>query len=680
MYLSRLSISNYRSIKELNLTFSKGKNVIVGKNNAGKSCIIRAIDILLGESSPTYQKTENVTENDFYQNNISEPILIYCELSRDDDEELNYNEIYNCFGYYVHTKDYQKVRYALKDSNFWNDLHKVFDCRDGEADKRWINPKKRLERTMENEFGDKFHYAFAFCAELDLKGNMQKDIRFLYRENKNEDWIMAFKAPIRNELLQSAIIPSFRDPQNQLRLSQWSWYGKLLKKSINANDKQLQRAFCRVRAASNKVFKELKDDINNSRIKVAFPQTEINFQFNPESKQDIYKSSLIYVNDGYNSQLSEKGSGIQSTVIIGLFDYYCRQIAHCSCSLLAIEEPELYLHPQARRVISNRLDDFLDGGKNQVIITTHSTEFLTSAHDDINVIVVTKSNENGTQAKNAQFSKTSDRQILIKAQNTEMFFADAVILVEGGDKYVLEAVAQQYGQDVQGLGVNWVNDRNLSIIAVGGKSEFCKYFKKLHEVNIPCFVLSDFDFFLRGFGEFLTKTSQPEPIRNRLNAVKGQIGTTETEIAIELQNCIDTTVTQMNALGAQINAHELKKSIKQSFRIKKLSQVDIQHHQTINKFLNDMRQDINIFMLPGELEDTFTNACLSGLNGINGKEERPIHIVSELKSDTVSITDLIKCEQYYDFLDMVCQRLGFPNRQTQNVEPTATQETVVAPV
>ena len=46
MYISRVIIKNYRSIKDLTLSFNSGKNVIVGKNNSGKSNIIKAIDIV----------------------------------------------------------------------------------------------------------------------------------------------------------------------------------------------------------------------------------------------------------------------------------------------------------------------------------------------------------------------------------------------------------------------------------------------------------------------------------------------------------------------------------------------------------------------------------------------------------------------------------------------------------
>jgi putative ATP-dependent endonuclease of OLD family len=53
------------------------KNIIVGKNNAGKSNIIKAIDLVLGESSPTWHKSENITVNDFFNGDTSKPIFIF---------------------------------------------------------------------------------------------------------------------------------------------------------------------------------------------------------------------------------------------------------------------------------------------------------------------------------------------------------------------------------------------------------------------------------------------------------------------------------------------------------------------------------------------------------------------------------------------------------------------------
>src|SRR5690606_31683018 len=142
--------------------------------------------------------------------------------------------------------------------------------------------------------------------------------------------------------------------------------------------------------ASDEMFKDLRQKVSEKEIDIAFPNTTISFQFNPDTKQDIHKSTLIYVNDGFNSELKDKGAGIQSAVTISLYDFYVRNVAHCGSSLLAIEEPELYLHPHGRRVISNRLTRFADNGKNQVIMTTHTPEFVSTIHETQNIISVRK--------------------------------------------------------------------------------------------------------------------------------------------------------------------------------------------------------------------------------------------------------------------------------------------------
>ena len=51
MYLSNMSIQNYRGISNMSLAFNQGINVIIGENGKYKSTIIDAIRLLynLGE-------------------------------------------------------------------------------------------------------------------------------------------------------------------------------------------------------------------------------------------------------------------------------------------------------------------------------------------------------------------------------------------------------------------------------------------------------------------------------------------------------------------------------------------------------------------------------------------------------------------------------------------------------
>jgi len=645
MNLSRLYIENYRSIKKLDLKFEKGKNIIVGKNNSGKSNIIKAIDLVLGESSPTWGKSENITDNDFFQGNTGNEIFIWCELTRDSHELLPFNAMYeNCTGFKMHSqvtewenrkpKFRELIRHDISLSNRNHNLDSIFVINEDSVgyDTEWIDLKKKDKQALEKLLSNMYHFAFCFKAYKNEKNKIIKEIRFLIREKESNNWALSFRDSLRNELLQSAIIPSFRDPNNQLRITHYNWYGKLLKECIKKDDEELNNAFSKVKDASNKLFKELQDKITCEKTQIAFPNTKISFQFNPDTKQDIYKSTLIYVDDGFNSKLDEKGSGIQSAVIIGLFDYYIRHIAHSTgSSLLAIEEPELYLHPHGGRVISDRLNDFLDGHKNQVILTTHSPEFICSPHEDINLILVTKNKE--TFAKNFNFSDTKTKQVLIKKQNAEMFFADAVILVEGADKYILESMAEEFGNKTKinlngtqkGLGKNWLNDYNISIINCGGKMEFWKYVKIFNELDMPWLIITDFDFLRDGLNDFFTKLSWGPDFINNLNSLKSKI-----------------TITGKYKSISEIGDELLKQKIK--------------------GYILKLSKESGIHILTGELENFYK------MKPKFSKEPGVIETISKQIEENKTIEDYIEIDEFVNALKVFtknCLKLELIENETE---------------
>ncbi|MBX9852404.1 MAG: ATP-binding protein [Cytophagaceae bacterium] len=433
MHLSRLYIENYRSIQQLDLKFERGKNVIVGRNNSGKSNILKAIDLVLGEYSPTYNKSENITDNDFFCGQTNKPIFIWCEIDRETIqggslENINFTDVSKLAFYRLFLDSAKTIEHRVKISDFGRkDKFEIFQYTtekgqatidNNEIFKKWIGGKSYCKGwTFDKEFKDKSCFALAFIA-FKNDGQIKKELVLLYRETKLHDWIIGFNCNLRNILIQSAVIPAFRDPKDQLRINNYSWFGKLLKAYVKSDSKELSDAFSTVKEVSDGLFKDLKNKISEKEIDIAFPNTTISFQFNPDTKQDIHKSTLIYVNDGFNSELKDKGAGIQSAVTISLYDFYVRNIIHTGSSLLAVEEPELYLHPHGRRIISNKLSRFVDGGKNQIIITTHTPEFLSTLNETQNIICV-KKNEVASVAKNIYFNTPKRKQILIKRQNAE---------------------------------------------------------------------------------------------------------------------------------------------------------------------------------------------------------------------------------------------------------------------
>ncbi|WP_121355722.1 ATP-dependent nuclease [Flavisolibacter nicotianae] len=546
MYLSRLYIENYRSIQKLDLKFEPGKNVIVGRNNSGKSNILKAIDLVLGEYSPTYSKTENVTENDFHCGKTDEPIFIWCELTRNvlpDNslEKIDFTDVEKTAFFRVYLDKYLNEEIRISTTNFPQaEKEKIFEfcSEDGQMKidsnqfgKKWIGGKQYCKSSFRTEFSDKARFAIAFlCKKNDTK-KLEKDLVILYRENEQVEWIQGINCNIRNILLQSAVIPAFRDPKDQLRINSYSWFGKLLKAYVKSDNEDLQNAFASVKSASDEMFKELKTKVTDKEIDVAFPNTTISFQFNPDTKQDIHKSTLIYVDDGFNSELKDKGAGIQSAVTISLYDFYIKNVAHSGSSLLGVEEPELYLHPHGRRVISDRLSRFASNGKNQVILTTHTPEFISNISESQNIIAV-KKNNTATEARNIRFDTPKRKQILIKKQNAELFFADTVILTEGAEKYFIEEAAKEYALKAKfltpdgklvTLNENWLNEYNISIVNCSGKAELWKYVEILKELHISFITTADFDFLRDGLSNYLTQLRFEQDLCDDLNALKSQI-------------------------------------------------------------------------------------------------------------------------------------------------------------
>lgn len=609
MHISRLFIKNFRSIKELDISFSKGKNVIVGRNNSGKSNIIKAIDLVLGEKSPIYAKYENISEIDFYtyketvnegskqikKEKRAKEIFIYCELTREQGEALNYDELYNI-------KGLQRYNTRIRAKELSSNFTAAFDVNPDElvyrVEKTYIDAKLRNQKKWEAELDDKYSFAFAFRAKIDDDDKITKDIRFFYRESSSQDWFMAFTASIRNELIQSAIIPSFRDPTNQLRLSTWTWYGKLIKHltATSTKTKDLLLAFEKVKDIGDKIFEEAKAGIQAGSLDVSFPNTEIYLQFNADVKADIYKNCVIYVDDGFKSELTAKGSGIQSATIIGLFNYYVKKVAVRTAALLCIEEPELYLHPHARRVISDRLDDFLDEDKNQVILTTHSSEFVRTTKQDLNIISVKNSLDTGTTAN--PINVKNYKHLLLDNNQNEIFFADKVIISEGYDHYILQWIAKEKFPEQ-------LDSNNVSIISVGGKDNIAKLAKMVLEMGIECYIFADFDYFLRDRDEKAKKYG------TKLHESVQSLG-----LKFFKQHCIFGNNGENVFLALQKSRTNIKKKEEEKFYITK-SIKDFKNTNIDDKKLSaelTQLQQAGVCILSGEIEDFSKDKSINSSN------------------------------------------------------------------
>jgi hypothetical protein len=155
--------------------------------------------------------------------------------------------------------------------------------------------------------------------------------------------------------------------------------------------------------------------------------------------------------------------------------------------LLLIEEPELYLRPQAQRYLYRLLREFSLSG-NQAIYSTHSPAFLNVARLD-ELVFVERLPQTGTRALQPEpVSADEDFRVMTEfdAARSELFLARAVVLVEGlTEKLVLPFVFSAVGYDA---------DREaISIIECGGKPNIPLFVRICRATGIPFVVVHDSD-------------------------------------------------------------------------------------------------------------------------------------------------------------------------------------------
>lgn len=204
---------------------------------------------------------------------------------------------------------------------------------------------------------------------------------------------------------------------------------------------------------------------------------------------------LIYSEEGREIPGAELGLGIQSALVIGIFEAL-RQLGD-PVGCLVVEEPEMYLHPQAQRYFFRLLSEIAAGGECQVVYSTHSPIFADVGHFEA-VRLFRREAKSFTQC--AYVSKPEDIEYLASrrdaqkiavafdASRNEMLFARKALLVEGpGDRLAARIVAGRLGLDLDA--------EDLAIVDCGSKAAIPFVARTARALGVPFVVLHDSDIY-----------------------------------------------------------------------------------------------------------------------------------------------------------------------------------------
>lgn len=240
-------------------------------------------------------------------------------------------------------------------------------------------------------------------------------------------------------------------------------------------------------------FKKVEDAIRTHALRQVGldpASGDVRVEFRPFDPLNAYKGLAMVLSEGpLEFEAQEVGAGYQSSIVVAIFRAY--QEINRQGAMIAIEEPEVFLHPHRQRFFYKVLAELAATG-NQVFYTTHSAHFVDIVAPE-NVCIVRRTNTNGTQVLTCpQQAWTPDQKERLKLEKefdperNEIFFAKGVLLCEGDtEKSLYPVILQTRGIDLDEAG--------LSVVEVGGKGNLPIFIKVLEAFRIPYVVVFDED-------------------------------------------------------------------------------------------------------------------------------------------------------------------------------------------
>ena len=284
---------------------------------------------------------------------------------------------------------------------------------------------------------------------------------------------------------------TLKNPNSELRFDKnkgaSAFLSFLIGKSISKEDTFLE---------SDKV-NSLLNVVNSSLGKIkAFKDFNINVSFAQDTTDML--SRLIYLIDENSLPIGDTGNGVQFTVMAtlniftrilelyksksGLFDEFVIEKGEGKkvlSMILAIDEPEVHLHPYMqrsllsyyKRILTNKDKGFLellklcfdiDGLDGQLFIVTHSTDALVDNHRNIVRFYKNSNNKVCTvSGMKMEIKQELEKHLVMHfPEIKEAFYAKCTIIVEGETEYgCLKGFAETIGKPLDEYGICLVNAR-----------------------------------------------------------------------------------------------------------------------------------------------------------------------------------------------------------------------------
>lgn len=340
MRISKISIKNFKSIRELTVKEIESALIIVGKNSTGKTVILDAILAVAGKYS--------IQRRDFRDPQRNIEIALTISLEEQDLHQMNQLGIVSKY----HRFEVWKQQFQTRLPSFQNGTL-TFTFIANENGKIRYDDGYHKNNNWILQILPKIHY---IDHTRDVRA-IEEDIFFMQGQaelkelRENRCMFDRGKSCINCFQCIGVIEKKMPDQLSILEASKLLQY-KLLHINIDSFMKRLNYYFHKNSGSSQEILYQV--------------------EFLPEK---IYepKTCVYYREQKRQGSIEAMGEGTKSIYILCLLEAYIEERASLPC-IIMIEDPEIYLHPQLQKVASEIL--YRLSKKNQVIFSTHSPNLI----------------------------------------------------------------------------------------------------------------------------------------------------------------------------------------------------------------------------------------------------------------------------------------------------------------
>lgn len=540
LFLSSAKIQNYRSLKDIEIPLSSFV-CIVGENNCGKSSTLLALSLFISGSK--------ISKNDFYDH--SKPITIEVEISEIDDNDLERiaeshrdrikellidNKLKLIRRYETDLSNKLLVKKLLPiDNRFHED--KINEILKGQK-------RGAIEETMRlhlPEYEDNF---VGVVTQSKAKETVEQIIG-TFSPEKLEEKEVTLPTGIPNSikllLPEPILIPAVKDINDDVKTKESATFGRLMGVLLGLIEdteafEDILDSFDKFRGFLNRVETEegIKDDrieevkyiedVFQSYIQENFPKVKLELLIPPPELKKIFSGAEILIDDGVKSRVDYKGDGLKRAVTFALLRTFVQVNRNKKVSeenhgdkspyLFLFEEPELYLHPAAQKILFEALCGIAEN--HQVIVTTHSPLFFSSEYTGtfVKMKKVVEEPTPYAHIKSINLLNNLEKKELFRLicfeNNNAAFFSDKLVLVEGDSdliffKHISKILNEEWDFDL----------KNIPIIRIQGKGNVNRYKEFFEAFGIEVHVILDLDILIKDFNKLKVEESI-EVIHNKL--------------------------------------------------------------------------------------------------------------------------------------------------------------------